>query len=483
MGYKCCVPGCRSGYAEIDSRRKNIEHAKYLMSSSSACSVSMFKFPTIEKWRAAWLKSIRREIIDENGKRLPFVPTRNHRVCSMHFDKNDFVNESEDTHTTRKAKKSALLVKKLKTTAVPHIFPSFPTYLQANHSSNVVSTKCTAEQRYLRASEKLVELETEMHVTDTVKSIVEIEEKLKDTCIPSDFVGILRGSAYIFMLIPNLEAEEPKSVAVDCVIRVAETLSVEVYVKNSRLPKNLFNHVLCKSETISSMTELCNLLSVAKSFCDLEKCSDPSGLIEFAIHLIKRYLNDSKDEDEQDSHAGLLRFICEQLYLCQQKSHARHYTPEMITLAFMWCMTSKSLYTKLRELFILPTVRRLQQLSEGTSVTTGTVQKTYLRQRSATLKEDEKIVILLIDEVYAAQRVEMVNGRIIGMTENGAVAKTVLTFMVQSIRSKYKDVIKIVPVESLTIDILKKHFYSVLQDIADIFITVAVCVDNHVVNR
>ena len=118
-------------------------------------------------------------------------------------------------------------------------------------------------------------------------------------------------------------------------------------------------------------------------------------------------------------------------------------------------MTSKSAYMKLREIVILPTIRRLQQLSESTSVSTGEVQKHYLIHRSAALKAEDKVVVLLIDKVYAAQH-----------DDDGAIAKTVLTFMVQSLRSTYKDVVKLVPVEGLTTDIVKKNFDSVLEAVS-----------------
>ncbi len=75
----------------------------------------------------------------------------------------------------------------------------------------------------------------------------------------------------------------------------------------------------------------------------------------------------------------VLRFMCEQLDLCQCETQARHYSPEMISLSFLWYMTSKSAYLKLRELLLLPPIRRLQQLSEGTSVTTGVVHDSYLK--------------------------------------------------------------------------------------------------------
>ena len=126
-------------------------------------------------------------------------------------------------------------------------------------------------------------------------------------------------------------------------------------------------------------------------------------------------------------------------------------------------MTSKALYKKLADVLILPSVRRLQQLSSGTSVATNTIDMDYLQCRTAALKEHEKIVVLLIDEVYTARRVECVSGKLVGLTEDGEISKTVLTFMVQSLRAKFKDVVQLVPLAGFSCDVLEMHFIAVLS--------------------
>ena len=96
---------------------------------------------------------------------------------------------------------------------------------------------------------------------------------------------------------------------------------------------------------------------------------------------------------------------------------------------------------------MLSSIRRLQQLSCSDRVETNVIDIQYLKQRRATFTEGEKAVILLIDEVYTAQRVEYQNGTLVGLTEDGECARTVLTFMVQSVCKSYKDVVCPVPVE------------------------------------
>ena len=89
----------------------------------------------------------------------------------------------------------------------------------------------------------------------------------------------------------------------------------------------------------------------------------------------------------------------------------------------------------------------------------------------------------MIDEIYTASRVEYSNGSFIGLTEEGVPAKTVLAFMVQSMRSNYKDVVCLVPVNKLDTAILRRWFDTVMTAIDELMLVLAVSVDNHVCNR
>ena len=89
----------------------------------------------------------------------------------------------------------------------------------------------------------------------------------------------------------------------------------------------------------------------------------------------------------------------------------------------------------------------------------------------------------MVDEVYTAQRVEYTNGSFIGWTEDGSPAKTVLSFMIQSICGKFKDVVCLIPVHKLDTHLLKTWFHKVMNFLDGIFDVVAVSADNHVCNR
>ena len=84
---------------------------------------------------------------------------------------------------------------------------------------------------------------------------------------------------------------------------------------------------------------------------------------------------------------------------------------------------------------------------------------------------------------FTASRIEYSNGSFIGLTDDGLPAKTILAFMVQSIRSKYKDVVCLVPISKLDTAILRAWFDRVMISIDEFLLVSAISVDNHVCNR
>ena len=106
-----------------------------------------------------------------------------------------------------------------------------------------------------------------------------------------------------------------------------------------------------------------------------------------------------------------------------------------------------------------------------------------MKHQSESLLAQEKIVVLLLNDVQMAQHVEHSNGSFIGLNEDGVPAKTVLTFMVQSICGKYRDVVCLIPVNKLDTGTLSHWFNRVLMAISSFHKVLAVCADNRICNR
>lgn len=87
MGYKCCVSSCKSGYRPTSSPSSN--------SSVLTKKISYLAFPRNMELRKKCTRACHR---------LNFEPTENARVCSLHFEDNDFDTISSDTVTSRRSK-------------------------------------------------------------------------------------------------------------------------------------------------------------------------------------------------------------------------------------------------------------------------------------------------------------------------------------------------------------------------------------------
>ena len=104
MGKKCCVSGCKSGYASVKPEREK---------------VSFFSFPNDPDLRNEWLDKIQRP---------DYEPTQNSTVCSLHFEETDLQIYSQDVSIRRKKSRltDKLLQKRLVPNAVPSLNPKFP---------------------------------------------------------------------------------------------------------------------------------------------------------------------------------------------------------------------------------------------------------------------------------------------------------------------------------------------------------------------
>ena len=133
---------------------------------------------------------------------------------------------------------------------------------------------------------------------------------------------------------------------------------------------------------------------------------------------------------------------------------------------------------------MLPSIRQLQRLSAHVSVHTDNLDLSYLKTRVTQLSTREQKCVLMIDEVYTSARIEYQNGEFVGLTENGSCAETLLVFMLHSLCSKYKDVVKLIPVSKLTAAEMKTAFDLVMVELHKLsLLVVVVSVDNHIVNR
>ena len=85
---------------------------------------------------------------------------------------------------------------------------------------------------------------------------------------------------------------------------------------------HLYGH-LC-SKTVTSFSEVLNLLTFAKSFNDSSSASQYYHFVDVSIDFLQRFLCEEEDNcDVDETVHSLIRFVVEQLQLCQKNAKAR----------------------------------------------------------------------------------------------------------------------------------------------------------------
>ena len=150
---------------------------------------------------------------------------------------------------------------------------------------------------------------------------------------------------------------------------VSDDLSVAAFTQSLKINQNLFQHLLNHGH-VKSATSLANILVHYKSLSNARSSNHKQFKLELAILSLQDCLSTLTDISNQ-SHTDLIKFLVEQLQLLQVPKQMIRYSTATITKAFLWQLTSCSLYKKLRELFILLSVSRLQSYSGCLSVEAG----------------------------------------------------------------------------------------------------------------
>lgn len=244
------------------------------------------------------------------------------------------------------------------------------------------------------------------------------------------------------------------------------------------LPPSKLAHVVAGE--FSQASQVLNSIAYLKNLS--EEGNNQSDVIDHAVILLKSVLSDLEEE-----HQRKLSFIIEQMELLLKEPRRRRYSSFTIACAIMWQNTSAALYNQLlgEGILTLPAVGYLKQLSSALAVETGLSQSTmnYLKRRATNLSAREKMVTVILDEVYCAKRVEFAGGKVFGL-EGESASKTLLCFMITSIAGRYRDMVAMHPISKIDFQVIEKNFLQVLGAVTDIgFDVVGVSTDGHSSNR
>ena len=439
----CCVPSCRSGYS----------------SSSPQSDITYHKFPKEISRRDKWVRCIHRD----------FTPNESHRVCSLHFRDNDFKIASTDSNSRRK-RTNPLQRRYLKPTAYPSVFPNQPSYLTFEPPSER-SDSATSTARLEAEANRLAQQIANFERQDVIHSLEDIEQFCKN----STSVGNIFAVKNCNKLLSHTYHFFDSSLSIDICIVVDENLYFTASRKGHVISQNLLSCMHFKKQLIR-YSDLENLFSYLNNH-DFEDISNICKQLESYVE---------KNESLNESQRAKYSFLIEQLDLVEISPNRRRYSGCTLVSSLLWQSHSTACYQSIldSDLLTLPSVGTIRSLTAGFQHNDSTT-RAYLKRRRVELSDMESNVLLIFDEVYVYQRPDYHNGRFYGLTsESNDPASTVLVFLIRSLSSSYSDVVAMIPLSSMTVEILKFSCRKVFDLISSCgFKIVAMCSDNHAVNR
>ena len=201
---------------------------------------------------------------------------------------------------------------------------------------------------------------------------------------------------------------------------------------------------------VKRLSEVVNLMDRVKSWNYNVPLRPVKLSIQMAVNCLENGL-ESLDENESDEYRKISFFI-EQIKLVSKHKFGRHYSPQLTIMSFRISAASSAAYEALlnENVVCLPSLTTLQKVTRRLDSSTGLDNSSYLNLRVSKLNKFDRNIVLIVDDIYIAKRVEYSAGEVQGLTPDGSIANTLLCFTVKSLTSKYKDIVVMYPMFKLT---------------------------------
>lgn len=316
-------------------------------------------------------------------------------------------------------------------------------------------------------------------VADQCSTLEELDSKLDRSLLPTGISELRRGQSLIFLYFD----EHPGDIDLSWYVIVTQDCSVIMKRKNMRVPDDVVSHLVADGK-IRLCSQLLNLLSAVKSFSE-----------DFDVHpkaltcLIDNFKSKALQLVLDEKKVRKLHFLLDQLTMTTlSHKKQRRYSSDLLASCALWQTTSPALYRKLldEDILSLPSVSHLKNLTCHLNTDIGLNEKTkiYLSERLKALTEREKVMVLMVDEIYCAQRVEFMGGNFFGLMDNQQPVKTVLVFMIKSVAGPFRDTVALFPITSLDSKIMKTTTFQVLETLQSLGCRVTLLsLDNASANR
>ncbi|XP_049960432.1 uncharacterized protein LOC126481016 [Schistocerca serialis cubense] len=430
-----------------------------------------FRFLTTNL-RRKWIAAIHRDA---------FSPTKYSKVCELHFPKEDVLKHTEcfDETTGRKIV-APLYTPRLRAQSVPSIFPNCPQYLTV-----VQNKREDPEARRIRLDNSAVSAA----ISESLCTYKMFEERRRFTtfselmdCLEREtfsecWTVVKKKECVLFAFIDtsNFVPFLSVSACITC------DLEINVFKEQTAL-KTVGSHIFPKK--IQDIGQVNNILELLLSIsANVQSTQDNINIICDVLQNVSK-VTEGKERN--------IEFLMEQVRLLPVAQERLRYSPEFIVFCAILFSISPHAYRFMRKSHYMsvPHPRTLQKicLKFGASPQKEQVEDNflaYVKQKFSYLKTEDHVVSLMIDEMHIKPYLDYKGGNILGTAFNGTTAaSSVYVFMIQSLLSSFKEVVHILPVNTLQACDLFTYVKNVITGLHSIgFKVICVVTDNNSINR
>lgn len=463
MLYKCCVPACRGNY--VDGPK-----------------VRVFSFPKDETLRKKWISAIPRK---------GFTPSKSSKVCEQHFLKEQFITEvSEQDSRTGQIVTIKLMYPRLQSDAIPTKFPGCPEYYSKPltiRKSRDAKLRAIDETRFVQALQESEKEYLCLQNSISYKNYEEFLNILNTLPIPEGWYNIHdKNKATLFKLTYT------PGPAITYAVVINSDLTVNTYLYGRKMSISI-NKLKAPFKTCN-LNEIRDLLEVIDTG-EMEKFDNSNsrdskqegndGSVKCILNHVSNIL-ENLIVDEDDS----LKFIIEQLKLRSVPNVRYRYSSSTMILSSIIFSISPHAYKFLRHYgsLILPHPETIKNVcSKFLTDPTHEERQSFLTYASNIFKlldENDKYVMLLMDEIHIQPYLDYKGGNIVGTAcNNTSLATAAYVFMITSIKSNFKEVIHISPTSTIKHDILHNFIETIIINLEKIgFRVFCVISDNNALN-
>lgn len=414
MGRKCCIQNCKNNGGE---------------------GTSCFKFPSDDKMKNAWLQAIPKENI---------IVIKNSGICILHFDMKYIKSVKADG--------SFLERPRLTDDAVPSIFNfNYGIPQIFSFDAQFIHKK---QQEFIQERKKDENL---IYSFEDFKNRVASQIKSKYwQSTSTDF------SVTLF----KMKSENKGKLSIQCQLIINNELNVQIFNENNLLDYDFYKDLMPRHQSLNLFSELNSIIDRC-DVCD-GQCVDEKSLISKFLKNALRDISEVKDRMKDDfEFANCITLIHDQLLMLTKKK--RRYDVKTILYAYMIYIQSSKTYTMIREsgILILPSIPTLSKITRYQNVDPNDSNSniSYLKKMVANLTEEEKYVVIQMDEIYTNSEVSYWH-RLNGFAENvDEVATTVLGVMVSSCFGKMKEIVNLIPMKDGTGQDLTRYALNIIDSL------------------